>query len=197
MQSVSHATIWQCWKGSSRADTPAAPKFQPIPKREAVRFYHQAVKLNARTRAKGHQDGRLGRNGLMVLHALIFEFLNHKTGQCDPDYESIAGAAGMSPRSVARGIQKLRAAGLISWVRRCIADTAADGRFMLRQISNAYEITLKALVTPAPAPAAGTWGDHPAGVAIDGPIDAARAWEGDSGLDGALARMAAQFLKKI
>jgi len=207
---VSHGTIWQCWKGSTRADSPAMPRPTPVPKRDAVRFYHRAYELERRTRTKGRQDGRLGRNGLACLKALIFDFLNHKSGRLDPSYEQIAEAAAISVRSVARGIAKLRDAGLLSWIRRCIPDQDETGRFVLRQISNAYALVTGKLVTPVPdKPEPGTWGEHPnAGDAIDLALAQAavgrsaeamlRELENESGFSGALARLGrANFIKKI
>lgn len=205
----SHPVIWQCWKGSVRADTKAAPAPSPMPKRDAVKFWHKARELERRSRAAGRQDGTLGRNGLAVLHALVFDFLNHKTGRLDPSYEELARAAAISVRSVARGVRKLREAGILSWVRRCIADRDAIGRFVLRQISNAYEILSSKLLSIMPAIDPDTWGARPCdgdsiaraaaslgdGLAIGHAI---RELENESGLSGALARLArANFIKKI
>ena len=38
---------------------------------------------------------------LAVLHALIFDFLNHRTGRLDPSYAAIAAKAGVCVRTVA------------------------------------------------------------------------------------------------
>ena len=43
----------------------------------------------------------LGHTGLAVLHALIFDFLNHRTGRLDPSYAAIAAKAGVCVRTVA------------------------------------------------------------------------------------------------
>ena len=70
---------WPVWSDSTRKEV----KFQPLPKKKAVKLYHEARRFERMTRAaapKGHQDGALGRNGLAVLHALIFDFLNFATG---------------------------------------------------------------------------------------------------------------------
>jgi hypothetical protein len=63
---------WPVWHDS----TPADVKFHPLPKKQAVRIWHEARRFERRTRQPGRQDGALGRNGLAVLHALIFDFLN-------------------------------------------------------------------------------------------------------------------------
>ena len=137
--------------------------------KKAVRLYHEARRFERQTRAaapKGHQDGALGRSGLLVLHTLIFDFLNFATGALFPSIASIAHAAGTSESSVKRGLAKLKASGVVNWLRRCAEDWQ-DGRFILRQETNAYGILPASQwrgYTPdpeAPPPPSGTWGDHP------------------------------------
>ena len=64
-----------------------------MPKRQAVRLYHDARRFERQTRQPGRQDGALGRNGLAVLHALLFDFLNYASGRLDPSYARIAEKA--------------------------------------------------------------------------------------------------------
>ena len=153
------------WRDSTTTDV----KFHPLPKRQAVKLWHFARDFERRTRQPGHQDGIIGRNGLAVLHALIFDFLNYATGRLEPGYAAIARLANISERSVARGLQALKAAGVLNWVRRC-ATIMRDGRFSLEQETNAYAI-LPATQwhgydppPPAPPPLPDTWGDHPCGM---------------------------------
>jgi hypothetical protein len=140
-----------------------------MPKRAAVKLYHRARDFERRTRQPGKQDGALGRNGLAVLHALIFDFFNFRTGQLDPGYATIARKACIGIRSVARGLQSLKLAGVLNWLRRCTA-TFKDGRCVLDQDTNAYAILpssqWRGYVEPpeAPAPHTGTWGGHPCGM---------------------------------
>ena len=126
---------WPVWRDSTRKEV----KFHPLPRKKATRLYHEARRFERRTRTKGKQDGALGRNGLKVLETLIFDFLNYFTGQLDPSQEAIACKAGISPRSVARGLAKLQAAGILHKVRRCAEDWI-NGRFVLKQETNAYGI---------------------------------------------------------
>jgi hypothetical protein len=79
-----------------RDSTTGQVKFQRMPKRQAVKLYHRARDYERRTRAPGKQDGAIGRNGLAVLHALIFDFLDYATGRLDPGYEAIARTACVS-----------------------------------------------------------------------------------------------------
>ncbi len=153
---------WPVWKDSARADV----KFQPLPKKRAVRLYHEARRFERQTRTPGHQDGAIGRNGLALLHALIFDCLNYASGRLDPSYATLARLANISVRSVARGLVKLKAAGVLNWIRRC-AESVRDGRFTLEQETNAYAVLPASQWSgyrpppPAPPPDRGTWGDHP------------------------------------
>jgi len=140
-----------------------------MPKKAAVKLWHRARDFDRKTRgdqAKGHHGGAIGHASLQVLHALIFDFLNFRTGRLDPGCAAIARAANVCERTVAAAIKRLRELGILNWVRRC-AESWREGRFVLEQKTNAYA------VLPAtqwhgyrppqdpPAPAAGTWGDHP------------------------------------
>jgi len=153
---------WPVWKDSARTEV----KFQPLPKKRAVRLYHEARRFERQTRTPGHQDGAIGRNGLALLHALIFDCLNYASGRLDPSYETLARLANISVRSVARGLAKLKAAGVLNWVRRCV-ESFKEGRFTLEQETNAYAVLPAAQwrgyspPPPAPPPDRGTWGDHP------------------------------------
>jgi hypothetical protein len=53
-------------------------------------------------------------------------------GHQDHWYETLARLANISVRSVARGLAKLKAAGVLHWQRRC-AESWKDGRFTLEQ----------------------------------------------------------------
>jgi DNA-binding transcriptional ArsR family regulator len=151
------------WRGSTSRDV----KFTPIPKKKAVRLYHQATAWDRATRDKGRHGGRLGKPACAVLQALIFSFLCHRTGRLDPSYEGLAKKTGYSRSTVAVALRRLRDAGVISWVRRCVGEMR-DGRFVLAQERNAYVILAETMwkgyrAAPAvpTAPEPGTWGDHP------------------------------------
>ena len=112
------------------------------PSRSEPRFgsITRPAEFERQTRPKGRQDGALGRNGLAVLHALLFDFLNYASGRLDPSYARIADKACISIRSVARGLVSLKARGVLHWLRRCREDHDEAGRFRLRQESNAYAV---------------------------------------------------------
>jgi hypothetical protein len=150
------------WRDSTTAEV----RFQPMPKKLAIRLWHRARDFERQTRERGKQDGALGRNGLAVLYALIFDFLNYRSGALYPSRLAIAAKANISERSVGRGLANLKAAGVLDWVRRCIGEMI-DGHFTLRQETNAYGICpqscwqgYRAPPEP-PAPDPGTWGATP------------------------------------
>ena len=164
-QAAKTYAAWPVWSGS----TTAKLRFAPVGKKEAARVYHKARDFERKTRQPGRQDGALGRNGLKVLEALLFDFLNYATGQLDPAYSAIAEAAGISVRSVARGLQDLKAAGVLFWQRRAKPRIEENGTFLLEQDSNAYSVRPVSQWRgytgrpEAPPPEPGTWGDHPCG----------------------------------
>jgi hypothetical protein len=191
------------WSGSVAGPV----KYRPLTKREAVRLYHQARRFERQSRQPGRQDGALGRNGLAILYCLVFDFLHYRSGRLDPGYKAIARAAAISVRSVARGLQKLKAVGVISWLRRCDVTVDEAGRAVLTQETNAYAIAPSAQwagyrePTPAPEP---EWGAQPCG-ARDPLIEARADWrhgastaaiarglveaDADDGPDGAVLRL--------
>ena len=56
---------------------------------------------------------------LAVLHAFLFDRIDRKTGKAEPTRAAIASAAVLSIRSVDRGLAKLKAAGVLNWIRQC------------------------------------------------------------------------------
>ena len=108
-------------------------------KKAAVRLWHRARDFDRGTHQPGHHGGAVGHTALAVLHALIFDFLNHRTGRLDPSYAAIAAKAGVCVRTVATALERLRELGILNWVRRC-AESWRDGRFVLEQETNAYAV---------------------------------------------------------
>jgi hypothetical protein len=154
---------WPVWSDSTTAEV----RWQPMPKREAVKLWHEARRFERQTRQPNHQDGALGRNGLAIVHALLFDFINYKTGALYPSWEALAEAANISARSVGRGLAKLKEAGVLHWLRRCVEAVAPAGGFLLRQISNAYHVCSTANwkgykpPPPPPPPDPACWGAMP------------------------------------
>jgi hypothetical protein len=141
-----------------------------------VRLWHRARDLDRSTHQAGHHGGSIGPTALAVLHALIFDFLNHRTGRLDPSYAAIARKAGVCVRTVATALARLRELGILNWVRRC-AESWRDGRFVLEQETNAYAVLPEGQwrgyrpPQELPAPEPGTWGEP---AAMPDPVTLAR-----------------------
>jgi hypothetical protein len=193
------------------SDSTTAPaRFVAMPKKAAVKLWHRARDFDRGTHEPGHHGGAVGHTGLAVLHALVFDFLNHRTGRLDPSYAAIAAKAGVCVRTVASALQRLKALGILNWVRRC-AGSWSGGRFVLEQETNAYavlpESQWRGYRPPAelPPPAAGTWGDPPpmlsavAQAALEGDLAGkvqALAADPKDGLAAALARLGRAFMAR-
>ena len=153
---------WPVWRDSTTEDV----KFTPLPKRQAAKLFHKARNFERQTRQPGRQDGALGRNGLAVLHTLIFDCLHYVTGRLDPGIEAIARKACISISSAKRGLAKLKASRVLNWIRRAAETRDEKGRFCLEQDTNAYGILPISLWrgyvdTEAPPPHPSTRGATP------------------------------------
>lgn len=127
---------WPVWSGSTTKDS----RFVPMPKKAVIRIYHKAVEWNRRGKLPGCHGGLIGSHVLLVLHTLIFDFLNHATGRLDPSYSAIQRRTRLCRQTVAKALARLKQLGIINWIRRCREDRDAEGRFALRQETNAYAI---------------------------------------------------------
>jgi hypothetical protein len=169
-----------------------------MPKKAATRLWHRARDFDRQTRRKGRHDGEIGHASMQVLHALVFDFLNFRTGRLDPSYAAIARKANVCERTVAAALQRLKRLGILAWVRRC-AESVRDGRYIREQQTNAYQIQTEAQwlgyrpPPPPPAPTAGTWGDPAPMATPAGDLSATATFLGaETGnpLSAALARFA-------
>jgi hypothetical protein len=127
---------WRVWSESTTRET----RFVPIPKKAVIRIYHKAVEWNRSGKLSGRHGGLIGSHVLLVLHTLIFDFLNHASGRLDPSYNAIQRKTRLCRQTVARALARLKDLGIINWIRRCREDTDECGRFLLQQETNAYAI---------------------------------------------------------
>jgi Helix-turn-helix domain len=151
------------WSDSTSAEV----RFQPMTKREARQLWDHARRFERQTREPGKHGGALGRIGLDVVYALTHDFLNFRSGALYPSQATIARAANCCEKSVERALKRLKAAGLLNWLRRCEPVVQPDGGFLLRQISNAYALLPCSQwkgykpPPPPPPPAPTCWGARP------------------------------------
>jgi hypothetical protein len=104
---------WPVWSDS----TTSPIRFAPVPKKAAVRLWHCARDFDRGSHQPGQHGGAVGHTGLAVLHALTFDILNFRSGRLDPSYAAIAQKAGVCVRTVASALQRLKALGILNWVR--------------------------------------------------------------------------------
>ena len=128
--------VWPVWKGSTQSAKPCSR----IDRKVAARLWHRARDLDKRTHEPRRHGGIIGHAALQVLHTLIFDFWNYRTGRLDPGYEAIARKSNLARSTIALALGKLASLGIISWERRCSPTTDELGRFQLRQETNAYTI---------------------------------------------------------
>jgi hypothetical protein len=177
---------WPVWSGSTRNPV----RFMPMPRREAVKTWHDLRRFERQTKPRGRQDGALGRNGLAIARTFLFIFMDRATGAIEPTRAEIARAADISIRSVDRGLAKLRAARACVWIRQC-AERIENGIYSLAQKASAYFLCPQSHwrgFRPCPEPAAPypeTWGRTPP---LPDPIAAAcQAYTAGAGLAGMIA----------
>jgi hypothetical protein len=121
--------IWRVWRDSYKKWL-----LVPLPLRTLRKYYREAQRFNMMT------GGALGGSALRVLYEMIEHYADYVTGELTPSKQQLATRLGLCPRTVANALDRLKAYGVISWVRRCIDDQDARGRYQLKQISNAYSI---------------------------------------------------------
>lgn len=125
---------WPVWRGSVTGPV----RFAPFSRKQAAQLWHKARRWDRETRQPGRHGGIIGRTALATLYVLLFDFLNHQTGRLDPSLDAIAAKAGCCRRAVVNALARLRDLGLLSWQRRCEETRDAEGRFRLKQRTNAY-----------------------------------------------------------
>jgi hypothetical protein len=159
---------WQVWSGSSTKKGPFVPlaKEPHLARKAAARIYRKAMNWNASGKLAGRHGGVIGSHVLLVLHSLIFDFLNHATGRLDPSYEGIQKRTRLCRQTVAKALARLKELGIINWKKRCEEDYQ-NGGFIMRQITNEYAILpptqWRGYTDPdtAPPPDPSAWGACP------------------------------------
>jgi hypothetical protein len=125
---------WPVWRNSVAGPV----RFAALSRKQAAKLWHAARRWDRETRQPGRHGGIIGRTALAALYALLFDFLNHRTGRLDPSLDAIAAKAGCCRRAVVDALARLRDLRLLAWQRRCEETRDEAGRFRLRQRTNAY-----------------------------------------------------------
>jgi hypothetical protein len=118
----------------------------PLDRNAKARIMAYASAWSARHRQDGQHKGPITRAFLDVLHALLWQFHNSRTGICFPSYDAIAAKAECARSTVAEALKVLEWAGVLSWqhriTRALVRQRDLWGRWSTRwtviRTSNAY-----------------------------------------------------------
>jgi hypothetical protein len=113
--------------------------------RGAERLAVRSMKARGRGRVKRLHAGELRLPDLHILHALLFECLDWKTGRCAPTYDDLAEKTGHARDTIAGALARLAKAGILERLRRFQRVEGADGKGpQVVQAPNAYRFALPA-----------------------------------------------------
>ena len=119
-------------------------EWRVLDRNQRARLLTLAQSMERLTKHKNTRNGCLGYVGLAVLNALLFGFLNANSGRCDPSYDALMKRTGLARGSIAKAIDLLEAAGLLTVTRRMMRFKDELGILVTRQISNAYVLSAPA-----------------------------------------------------
>ena len=121
--------VWRVWRDSYKKHVFAAQ-----PRRWLRKCYRELQRFNMQT------GGAIGGSAMRVFDEMVEHFADDLTGELTPSKQQLATRLGLCVRTVANALDRLKAFGVLDWVRRCIDDVDEHGRYQLKQISNAYTI---------------------------------------------------------
>ncbi len=122
---------------------------RPIDRNDRARIIAAAEALERRTKLPGKRDGAIGQSGLAILRALLFHFLDPKSGQLDPSYKQMRTQTLFCMETISQALKRLAASGILEIQRRMtrrwiFVQNAFTGLFERRshveQCTNAYMV---------------------------------------------------------
>jgi len=116
---------------------------RPLDRNERAKIIFMAEQLERRSRPTGGRNGIVSQVGLRVLRALLLRFHRASDGHCTPSYVELMAATGLCKQSIANGLKRLEAVGILKITRRLIRETIDAGGFPMaicRQGSNLYAV---------------------------------------------------------
>ncbi len=121
----------------------------PLDRNAKARIMVYARAWSARNRQPRQHRGPITRAFLDVLQALLWGFLNSRSGICFPSYEKIAEKADCARSTVAEALKVLEWAGVLTWQNRITRILVRErdlfgqwaARWQVIRTSNAYVFT--------------------------------------------------------
>jgi hypothetical protein len=92
---------------------------RPLDRNDRAKILFCAEALERRTKEPGKRNGALGYVGLTILRTLLLRFLGPR-GLCCPSYATLQAFTGLARASIAAGLERLEAAGILKVVRRIV-----------------------------------------------------------------------------
>jgi len=115
--------------------------WRPTSRRDVEQIKLAAKRYELATRQPGARNGALGFVALEVLDYLT-NLVNFRTGRLDPSLDFLMAKLKRSRDAIVRALAALRAHGFLDWLRR-FEPTGIEGRGpQVRQVSNAYRLSL-------------------------------------------------------
>lgn len=115
--------------------------WRPMSRRDVEQIKLAAKRYELATRKPGARNGALGFVALEVLE-YFGNLVNFRTGRLDPSLDFLMGKLRRSRDAIVRALKALREHGFLDWLRRFEA-TGNEGRGpQVRQVSNAYRLSL-------------------------------------------------------
>lgn len=128
-------------RNSHRAGACEATFWRSTTRQEVQKIIKAAQRYELHGRQPGRRNGPLGGIALEIL-ALFGNLVSFKTGRLDPSLEWIMDKLKRSRDAVVRALKALRDHGFLDWLRR-FEKTPNEGRGpQVRQVSNAYRLSV-------------------------------------------------------
>lgn len=117
--------------------------WRPFNAKDVGRFMLAAERFERTNRKPGKRVGPLGPIGMEVLRELL-RLVDFKTGRLEPAITTLMARLRRSKAAVVRGLASLRAHGFLDWLRRYEPTGRVGKGPQVKQISNAYRLSLPA-----------------------------------------------------
>ncbi len=115
--------------------------WRPVSRRDVEQIKLAAKRYELATRQPGARNGALGFVALEVLE-YFGNLVNFRTGRLDPSLDFLMRKLRRSRDAIVRALKALRDHGFVDWLRR-FEPTGNEGRGpQVRQVSNAYRLSL-------------------------------------------------------
>ena len=115
--------------------------WRPFRPKDVGRFLTAAERFERAGKKPGERSGPLGGVALEVLRELL-RLVDYRTGRLEPALTTLMTRTRRSKDAVVRGLKALRRHGFLDWLRRYEPTGTVGAGPQVRQISNAYRLSL-------------------------------------------------------